>query len=68
MGKALSLLGLIMMILEILPLILPLLGSTLGASFYLGLYTLPILGYDFSELILILLIVGFLVLLVGAFR
>ena len=68
MGKALSLLGLIMMILGVLPLILPILGSTLGASFYLGIYTLPILGYNFSELMLILLIVGFLILVVGAFR
>jgi hypothetical protein len=68
MGKALALLGLVMMILGVLPLILPLLGSTFGASFYLGIYSLEILGYMFSELMLILLIVGFLLLVVGAFR
>ncbi len=68
MGKALALLGLVMMILGVLPLILPLLGSTLGASFYLGIYSVEILGSMFSELMLILLIVGFLILVVGAFR
>ena len=68
MGKALALLGLVMMILGVLPLILPLLGSTFGSSFFLGIYSLEILGYMFSELMLILLIVGFLFLVVGAFR
>jgi len=68
MGKALALLGLVMMILGVLPLILPLLGSTFGASFYLGIYSIMILGYEFSELMLILLIVGFLLLVIGAFR
>jgi hypothetical protein len=68
MGKALALLGLVMMILGVLPLILPILGSSFGDSFYLGIYSVEILGYMFSELMLILLIVGFLLLVIGAFR
>ncbi|TFG30305.1 hypothetical protein EU527_14720 [Candidatus Thorarchaeota archaeon] len=69
MGKALAILGLLLIIVGILPLILPMVGfGEYAAYFFLGMYTLPIAGYDFSELMLILMGVGFLLLVIGALK
>ncbi|MBE0527202.1 hypothetical protein E4H12_14740 [Candidatus Thorarchaeota archaeon] len=69
MGKALAILGLLLMIVGILPLILPMIGYGAYASyFFLGIYSLDLAGYLFSELMLILLIVGFLMLIIGALK
>ena len=70
MGKGLALFGLILIILGILPLFMPMIG--LGAYvqyfFVLGLYEINLAGYLFSELMLILLGLGVVLLIVGAVR
>lgn len=70
MGKGLALFGLILIILGILPLFMPLIG--LGAYveyfFMLALFEINLAGYLFSELMLILLGLGVVLLIVGAVR
>jgi hypothetical protein len=70
MGKGLAIFGLILMIVGILPLFLPMLGfPEIAAYFYmLGLYSIDLAGYLFSELMLILIGLGFILLIVGAMR
>lgn len=69
MGKGLALFGLLLMIVGIIPLILPMIGyGTYAAYFFLGYYQLDIAGYAFSELMLILLGLGFIILVVGALK
>ncbi len=70
MGKGLALLGLILIIIGILPLLMPMIGlGTYADYFYmLNIYTLSIAGYDFSELMLILLGLGVILLIVGAVK
>lgn len=69
MGKGIAILGLILLIIGILPLILPMIGfGHYAAFFYLGIYTLPLAGFLFSELMLILIILGVILLIVGAVR
>jgi len=67
MRKGILILGLILLIVGFLPIILELLGYGLYAAyFYLGFYTLMVVGFAFSELMLILIIVGVILLIVGA--
>ena len=74
MGKGLALLGLILIIVGILPLFLPMLGIAELAILTdalitgLGLYSIDLAGYLFSELMLILVGLGFILLVVGAMR
>jgi uncharacterized membrane protein HdeD (DUF308 family) len=69
MGKALAILGLLLIIVGILPIILPMVGFAQYASyFYLGIYSLMVGTYELSELMLILIGVGFLFLVIGALR
>jgi hypothetical protein len=69
MGKGLAILGLLLIIVGILPIILPMIGyGAYAAYFYLGYYSLPLAGYDFSELMLILLGLGVILLIVGALK
>jgi hypothetical protein len=70
MGKGLVILGLLLIIVGILPIILPMIAGfeAYAAYFYLGYYTLPLAGYDFSELMLILIGVGVLFLIIGAVK
>ncbi|MHA2141902.1 MAG: hypothetical protein ACXADC_05555 [Candidatus Thorarchaeota archaeon] len=72
MGKGTALLGLILIIVGLLPVILGLAGGLLpeiSALFYmLGLYEIELIGYAFSELMLILLGLGVVLLIVGAAR
>ncbi|MHA1136575.1 MAG: hypothetical protein ACTSSE_08815 [Candidatus Thorarchaeota archaeon] len=70
MGKGLAILGLLLIIVGILPIILPMIAGfeAYAAYFYLGYYTLPLAGYEFSELMLILLGVGVLFLIIGAIK
>lgn len=70
MGKGLALFGLILIIIGILPLFGSMIGlGTLVDYFYmLNIYTLSIAGYDFSELMLILLGLGVILLIVGAVK
>ena len=70
MGKGLAILGLLLIIAGILPIILPMIAGfeAYAAYFFLGYYTLPLAGYDFSELMLILLGVGVLFLIIGALK
>ncbi|MFX0170119.1 MAG: hypothetical protein ACFE89_12305 [Candidatus Hodarchaeota archaeon] len=67
MKKGLVILGLILIIVGFLPIILQMIGfGVYAAYFYLGFYTLAFAGFNFSELMLILIIVGLLLLIIGA--
>ncbi|MHA2065472.1 MAG: hypothetical protein ACXABY_13950, partial [Candidatus Thorarchaeota archaeon] len=72
MGKGTALLGLILIIVGLLPVILGLAGGLLpeiSDIFYmLNLYSIELAGYLFSELMLILLGLGVVLLIVGAAR
>ncbi|MFW9870438.1 MAG: hypothetical protein ACFFFO_14400 [Candidatus Thorarchaeota archaeon] len=70
MGKGLALFGLILIIVGILPLFMPMigLGQFVDYFYMLNIYTLTLAGYDFSELMLILLGLGVILLIVGAVR
>jgi hypothetical protein len=70
MGKGLALFGLILIIVGILPLFMPMIGlGTYIGYFDLGIYTL-VLTADiyFTELMLILLGLGLVLLIVGAVK
>ena len=67
MRKGILILGLILLIVGFLPIILELLGYAMYAAyFHLGFYTLMVAGFAFSELMLILIIVGVILLIAGA--
>jgi hypothetical protein len=72
MGKGTALLGLILIIVGLLPVILGLAGGLLpeiAAYFYmLGLFEIELIGYAFSEIMLILIGLGVVLLIVGAAR
>ena len=70
MGKGLALFGLILIILGIFPIIEALLGFELLTSYFylLGIYSIELIGYQFSELMLILLGLGVVLLIVGAVK
>ena len=71
MGKGLALLGLILIIVGILPILMPLIGFGLGefaAYFDLGLYSLDLAGFIFTEVMLILVGLGVVLLIVGAVK
>jgi len=52
-----------------LPIILPMVGfAQYAAYFYLGYYSLMVGTYELSELMLILIGVGFLFLIIGALK
>ncbi|RDE16882.1 MAG: hypothetical protein C4K47_00690 [Candidatus Thorarchaeota archaeon] len=69
MGKCIALLGLLLIIVGFIPIILPLIGyPAYAAYFYLGYYTLPLAGYNFSELMLGLIGLGLILLIVGAVK
>ena len=75
MGKGLAIFGLLLIIVGILPIILPMVGMSqyvmyFSLSTYIPSisYTIPLAGYVFTELMLILIGVGVLFLLIGAFK
>ena len=70
MGKGLALFGLILIIIGILPLFMPMigLGAFVDYFFILGLYEITLAGFLFSELMLILIGLGVVLLIVGAVR
>ena len=71
MGKGLALFGLILIIIGILPLFMPMigLGQFVEYFFILGFYELALTAeFVFSELMLILLGLGVVLLIVGAVR
>lgn len=70
MGKGLALFGLILIIVGILPLFMPMigLGAFIDYFFMLGLYEITLAGFLFSELMLILIGLGVVLLIVGAVR
>ena len=69
MGKTLACFGLLLIVIGILPIILPMVGyATYAAMFYLGYYTLVIGSYEFSELMLGLIGLGFILLVIGALK
>ena len=72
MGKGAAILGLILIILGLLPILNTMfLAAYVDLSmiltyFDLGIYTLPLAGFFFTEVMLILLIGGIIVLIAGA--
>lgn len=75
MGKALAILGLLLIIVGILPIIFPMVGldayvAYFSLSNYIAgfSYTLMVGSYAVTELMLILIGVGFLFLVIGALR
>ena len=70
MGKGLALFGLILIILGILPLFMPMIGLGMYVDYFfiLGLFEIELAGFLFSELMLILLGLGVVLLIVGAVR
>ena len=70
MGKGLALFGLILIIIGILPLFMPMIGLGMYVDYFfmLNLYSIELVGYMFSELMLILIILGVILLIAGAVR
>lgn len=71
MGKGLALFGLILIIIGLLPIIfqmMAVLPEIVDYFYMLNIYTLSLGGYDFSEIILILLGLGVILLIVGAVK
>jgi hypothetical protein len=70
MGKGLALFGLILIIVGILPLFMPMIGLGMYVDYFfmLNLYSIELVGYMFSELMLILIILGVILLIAGAVR
>ena len=67
MRKGILILGLILLIVGFLPIILQLIGFGMYAVyFYLGFYTLWVAAFGFSELMLILIVLGVILIIVGA--
>ncbi len=67
MGKGLAIFGLLLIIVGVLPLIMPMIGLTAYVGYFdLGFYSLIVAGYELTELMLILIGVGFLFLVIGA--
>ncbi len=72
MGKGMALLGLILIIFGLLPIILGLAGISLPVITdlftMLNLYSIELAGYLFTEIMLILIVLGVLLLIIGAAR
>ncbi|MFX1562687.1 MAG: hypothetical protein ACFFDP_05215 [Promethearchaeota archaeon] len=69
MSKVLALLGLILIIVGFIPLLLPMVGlGAYAAYFDLGIYSLNLAGYVFTEVMLALIGLGVILLIVGAIR
>jgi len=73
MGKGAALLGLILIIVGLLPIIATFLVGTVDLSMItsymdLGIYSLPLAGYVFTEVMLALLGIGVLLLIIGAVK
>ncbi len=68
MGKGLAIFGLLLIIVGILPLLFPYIGldAFIQYFFILGLFEISLGGFLFSELMLILLGLGVVLLIVGA--
>ncbi len=67
MRKGILILGIILLIVGFLPIILQLLNFGMYAAFfYLGIFNFPVAGFVFSEVMLILIILGVILLIVGA--
>jgi hypothetical protein len=67
MKKGLLILGFILLIVGILPIILEFIGfSAYAVFFYLGFFSLPFAGFVFSELMLILIVLGLILIIIGA--
>ena len=71
MGKGLALFGLILIIVGILPLFMPMIGLGAYVSYFFMLNLIApinIAGYVFSDIMLILIGLGVVLLIVGAVR
>ena len=71
MGKGLALFGLILIIVGLLPIILPMVGVTMLNEYFFMLNLIApidIGGYLFSDIMLILIGLGVILLIVGAVR
>ena len=73
MGKGMALLGLILIIIGLLPVILGLAGLSYPMITDLfnilgPLYSIELIGYLFTDIMLILIVLGVLLLIIGATR
>ena len=72
MGKGTALLGLILIIFGLLPIIFQLVGFSYpmitDLFTMLNLYSIELAGYVFTEIMLILIVLGVLLLIIGATR
>ncbi|MHA1908809.1 MAG: hypothetical protein ACW98Y_16025 [Candidatus Thorarchaeota archaeon] len=74
MGKGAAILGLILIIVGLLPILNTLILATyidlsmILTYFDFGIYSLPLAGYVFTEVMLILVGLGVVLLLIGALR
>ena len=72
MGKGMALLGLILIIIGLLPIIFQLIGFSYpmitDLFTMLNLYSIELAGYVFTEIMLILIVLGVLLLIIGATR
>ena len=71
MGKGLALFGLILIIVGILPLFMPMIGLGQFVTYFYMLNLIPpidLAGYLFSDIMLILIGLGVVLLIVGAAR
>ena len=72
MGKGMALLGLILIIFGLLPIIFQLIGFSYPMITdlfnMLNLYSIELAGYIFTEIMLILIVLGVLLLIIGATR
>ncbi|MGY5861743.1 MAG: hypothetical protein RTU09_05170 [Candidatus Thorarchaeota archaeon] len=70
MNKILALLGIILIIIGLWPVWVVYVEflATYTPMLYLGIYQLPLMGYIFSELMLGILVIGVILLILGAIK
>ena len=73
MGKGAALLGLILIIVGLLPILATYLTGIVDLSmilgyFDLGIFSIPLAGFVFTEVMLILIVLGVLLLIIGAVK
>ena len=70
MNKILALLGIILIVIGLWPVWIAYVDflATFTPMLYLGLYELPLMGYNFTELMLSMLGLGVILLIIGAIK
>ncbi len=70
MNKILAILGIILIVIGLWPVWIGYVDflATYGVMLWLGLYQLPLMGYIFSELMLVMLGLGVILLIIGIIK